>query len=506
MSRLMRMFVAGALCLSMASVTWAAETKEEKMTSDESQAQYQRKSITYLGIAASVGIPEPHLRIVESGIRKLTELPRFDYNAVELSSDFTIDQFVAELREYVKKASVDRAAAESEYEARFKRAKILASDIDRIMKSAYFYTISVSHFSNVEAKCPSGKLEAALLGCLPDAPGMLATLNANTTFYRANLVDESKAPYELIKKVTHIPTRGFKQFAVLPTPDTLVQLRESTGQQATRVATSGLAQFLSKGMKQIPVFQLKTPVQAALADGVEFMLGKAQGLGLDDTYDVTEFDAAGGKKLVGYVKVRKVSKDAKGTGDGSPSYAENVKVKQKFVGGEQLYEHPMIGVSLGVHAVMQMTFVDLLTNEDTGIYPGVGLYLDKNLANLIGISEFYFSVEGDILLLGEDGIGRNWMLVHAMAGVKKKWYMESLVFSAGVRGGVSYFQVDDYEDDTLGFGGDALLGVEYYIQPEFSVYLKGGFRFFTNPIFYGSGVDAEPEMGVNVSLGVFYAL
>ena len=42
----------------------------------------------------------------------------------------------------------------------------------------------------------------------------------------------------------------------------------------------------------------------------------------------------------------------------------------------------------------------------------------------LGLSEFYLSVEGDVLLLGDEH-----NLVHVMLGFKKKWYVTSLVIS-----------------------------------------------------------------------------
>jgi len=322
------------------SLAWAAETKEEKLTSDDTQQQYQRKSITYLGMVLESGVrvDADYLATAEKAIRAKTELKRFDYNQVSLNAEYNIDKFVADLREYVKNLAVDRAATEAEFEVRFKQARVYAKDVERIMNSAYFYHIKVYVLKVKRGKCPDGKLEAALLGCIPGTEGMIATINATTTFYRANLIDESKPAYTLVKEVRHgSPVKGFKSFKVIEVqPEHMERIRKETGLAAVALASNTLADFLSKGMKQIPDFQLKTPVTAALSDGVEFMLGSGEGVGLDDTYDVTEFDQAGEKTLLGYVKVRDIG-DAKGSGEGTPSYAEKVKEKRKFVGGEQPY-------------------------------------------------------------------------------------------------------------------------------------------------------------------------
>ncbi len=274
---------------------------------------------------------------------------------------------------------------------------------------------------------------------------------------------------------------------------------------AAAKASADLAKWLSKGMKKIPDFQLKTPVTAALSDGVEFMLGKGEGVGMDDTYDVTEFDAAGEKSIVGYVKVRDIG-DPKGTGEGTPTYGEKVKERRAFAGGELLYEHPMIGTAVGVHGVFEYAFSDLLGRKDgsgedkAGLYPGFGLYIDYDLAGAFGIAEFYLSLESDFLFLGDDHV-----LFHGMLGVKKKWYVTSWVLSAGARLGASYYLLSD-DENLYAVGGDAVLGLEYYFIPEFSVYLKAAFRYFTEPLGLENGsYDYQAELGANGSLGVFLA-
>lgn len=534
MSRFVRAGVVCTLVLGLAGIALGAETKEEKMAVDETQESYQRKSITYLGIVPEgVGVPEEDIGIIEKAIRRGIELKRFDYNAVALGNVYTIDQFVAELREYVKQRAVDRAAAEAEYEARFKRARVLASDIDRIMSSAYFYLIKVVAYRASPRICPWDPVAAAAQKCTPGAAGIQAMVNATVTFWKADLGEGGQPPYyTLVKEVRHAPVKGFAAYESPPepppasAPDEIVrqfrqmlaaynarlpQLQQDARLQAVAEAAGGLSLWLSKGMKQIPDFQLKTPVQAALSDGVEFMLGKDEGVRLDDTYDVTEFDPSGKKKIIGYVKVRKIG-EAKGTGEGNPSYAEKVKEKRKYVGGEQLYEHAMIGLAVGIHGVFEVVFKDLLKrldeatgDEKMGFYPGFGIYVDYNLAPVLGISEFYSSLEADVLLLGDDH-----NLIHAMLGFKKKWYITSLVVSVMARLGISYYLIGDTDTgdevpDLYAVGFDAGLGLEYYMIPEFSIYLKAMFRYFTAPFEEGYDERYEPEMGVNASLGVFLA-
>lgn len=92
-----------------------------------------------------------------------------------------------------------------------------------------------------------------------------------------------------------------------------------------------------------------------------------------------------------------------------------------------------------------------------------------------------------------------------MLGFKKKWYINSFVLSAGLRGGISYYINGDYSGDKLGGGGDIVFGAEYYIKPEFSVFLKVAGRFFTNPVEETGLKTSDFELGGNASLGLFAA-
>ncbi|MBN2493522.1 MAG: hypothetical protein JXR96_02930 [Deltaproteobacteria bacterium] len=525
-----------AMCLIVGSVS--AEDKIEKLSSDQTQAQYTRKSMTYVGIGIASGVrilPEA-LPLVEQGIRPGIELKRFDYNQVDINAFGSIEAFVEALRDYVKKRASDRAAAEAEYEDRFKSARVYAKDVDRIMSSAYLYDIRVNDHSVQPIICydevrtnKQGKKVRKEI-CRPGSPTspkhrpkMEAKLDLSVTFYHANLTDPNKKPYSLLKELRKHNTDsvsypGMPRRPKVSSPEAqrayqarleeyrrnLPAMQRDAGLQATGGAARGLQAIISKEMKQIPDFQLKTPVQTALSDGVEFMLGQAEGLGLDDTYDVTEFDAAGTKSLIGYVKVRKIG-DATGSGGGTPSYAEKVKEKRDFVGGEQLYEHPMIGINFGIHPVFEFTVKDILKDSDTdevGLYFGGGIHVDWDIANMVHWPEFYLTLDGDFLYLGDYGT-ESAFLTHWLLGAMKKFYIESLVIAIGLRGGIDYFVVgdDDSGDTLIGGGADLVLGLEYYVSPEFSAYLNLAGRFFTNPLSF-TGADANFEMGAHAQLGI----
>ncbi len=531
--------IASLLTLAWASASLAAESKEDKMQTDQTQARYTRKSITYLGISVASGlsVDDEHLKIIEEGYRKELELPRFDYNAVSLAGVYSIDQFVELLREYVKKVSYDRAAAEAEYEARFKSARVYMKDIERIMNSAYFYTLNVKSFKSGPWVCPENQGKGgALLNlftfqCVPGTPGVMTELDVSATFYRANLTDPNKPPYELIKDVTWIKTMEFTAI-VPPAPPapgagqalieafqralaefnaSLPQRQHEASLANTMKCAKNQGEILARELKKVPDFQLLTPVTSALSDGVEFMLGTKEGLALDDTYEVGEFDIAGKKTNIGFVKVRKVN-DNTGSGEGTPSYAEKVKERRKFVGGELMTEWPMLKLDFGIAAVFEVVFTDLLSrvndsgDKKMGFYPGAEIWAYKDMANIFKLPEFYLGIDADFLLVASED-QYSVYLIHAMVGAEKKWFANSLMFTAKLRAGISYYAVsfesgDSYEGDAVGFGADLGLSVQYYINPHFQPFLKVTGRFFTNPLDDSIFVDRPMEIGVMAALGL----
>ena len=519
MSRLILSLLVGTGIMTISRPCRGAETKDEKLTDDETQAKYLRKSITYLGVKADRGVvvDEPCLRAIEQAIRSKIEIERFDYNEVKISSTQTIDQFIRELRDYVKRRAVDRAASESEFDTRFKEARVYADDVKRIMNSAYAYRVRVTQFSAEKYVCSTNVVIAAASRCVPGEAGMKAELNATVTFYHMNLLDDIKPGYSILKEIQVDSAEAFFAYPKPPRSGSdraykkqlseykkaLSGMHSYTSAAATEKAAGDLGKGLSKEMKKMSVFQLLTPVTSASSDGVEFMLGKADGVGLDDTYDVNEFDAAGQIHHLGYVKVRKVG-HARGTGAGTPSYAEKIKESRGFVGGELLVEHPMVGLSMGLHGILELGLYDLF-GEEQGMssYPGAGFFIDWDMVDLLELSEVYLSFEGDVLFLGEAYWGKQVALIHLLAGVKKKWYVNSLVFTLGLRGGVGIYTVGDSHmgGTPVGLGGDAVLGLEYYIMPEFSLYLKAAGRYFTNPLEMARGNKPDPELAINLSLG-----
>ncbi len=502
-------FVAGSILVSLP--VSALETQEDKLRADQTQQHYTRKSITFLGtvIEGNLNVPDDARNAIEKIIRSEVELKRFDYNKIDISKFRSMGDFISALRQYVKKRAFDRAAAEAEFQQQFNSARVYMEDIDRVMKSAYFYQIEIFAYRTKHMICPFDSKTAMRLGCTPGVAGIKVVVNAKVAFYKADLKAKTGKGYSHLRTIKEMPAKGFTPFSVQPPPKPrhpsvpanasaeqkkmateaynramadwrramdeyrrrMPELEAKTRVKAVVEALSGpagLAKRLAMGVKKIPDFQLKTPVEAALSDGVKFMLGKGEALELDDTYEIVYYDVTGNKGRSGWVKVRDIG-DPKGSGEGTESYAEKVHVARKFVGGEMMFEYPMLKLDVGLHGVFEYTTGNLTnpaSSDEYGMYFGGGAYILYDLAPYIGWSEFWAGIEGDFLVVGETAAGDSVNLIHGMLGIHKKWYINSFVINIGLRGGISYYSTgDDSQNDILiGGGGDAVLGFEYYVS------------------------------------------
>ncbi len=550
--------VSATLVLLLDACYAAAQDKETLLQSDQTQAQYQRKSITYIGLRT---VPEASLEKKERSaiarhIKGAVEMKRFDYNSVNLKDFGTLEAFIAALREYVKKRAFDRAAAEAEYEARFKSARVYAADVDRIMSSAFLYSIDVLHLHSEPWVCWSEEIEVPAdkpdqppqkkieRKCRPgdpqnwmEQPEMRVGLSGRVVFLRANLQDETKPPSSPYSQIgwggddvqKYQPMPGPPPPAPVIPPGASKEERKEARERHRRemedyrrrvaeyraslpalqlgarlaaidAVAGSAAPGVRKRVKSLPEFQLKCPVVGMHDDMVQFMLGKPEGVGLDDTYDVAEFDAAMKKTVLGYVKVRQVG-DTAPSGQGTPSEAEKVREKKRFAGGEMLFEHPLMGASISPYFLFRWDVLGV--RGDPGPMFGGGCDFDFDLANALGSPEIYLSFAFDYLYAGEQ-----WHLVHTTLGFHKKWYATGLVFRLGGRVGLGVLAFSGEEgsapdaETKVSGGGLVELGLELYFIPEFSLFLEaegGYFGFFSGRDLLDDEIAAQAQLGLALS-------
>jgi hypothetical protein len=139
--------------------------------------------------------------------------------------------------------------------------------------------------------------------------------------------------------------------------------------------------------------------------------------------------------------------------------------------------------------------------DEPGPLFGGGMAFDFDLANAFGIPEIYLGVVIDYLYAGHD-----FHLPRFTLGLHKKWYATSLVFDLGGRVGLGALVyggdegVSRYNEDfKVSVGGLLTLGLEWYIIPEFSLFLRAEGGYFA----YVSGRDfVEDEVKINAQVGL----
>lgn len=496
------------LVLALTLPAAAAESKVEKMTSDESQASYKRKSITYMGMSVDRGVKatDAQLATLEKALRKRLEIARYDYNTVDAGQFGSMKQFVQALRDYVGKAAHDRAAAEAEYEERFKRARVLATDIDRIMDSVYLYEIHVIQLkAKRNMKCPTGLIAIAEQGlkseiaeetgqdikmCAPGESVVRGVVAVEVRFYKANLTAKSGPAYKLLRRFRESSASKF---------DAGSYYGNKAAEVAITVASYLQAWQLQVQIKSFAPFRMFTPITGVVGDEVEFHAGKSDAIRIDDTYGIIEYDQAGAPVEIGWAKVRKVG-DADGKGGGNPSVAEVITTKGKLAGGEQLFEKPMLNLGVELFGSATYAFTHVLNEDESGFYYGGGLMVNWDLGPKLGIPDFYLLVGGDYMVI-DSGVG----MVHAGLGIKKKWYLGPLGLGIGLRAGIAYMMgAEDAAGDTItafGAGGDLIVAFEYYITPHWHAFLHVVPRFYQLFGFDEAGTVPR-ELGVGGNLGI----
>ena len=270
----------------------ATDGKYRQLSSDQTQASYQRKSITYLGMdcGSGVDVDLPVKQAIESALRRHIEIARFDYNEVKGTGAMSMEQLARQLRDYVKQRAVQRAASEAEYDPRFKSARVYSFDVERVMKSAYLYTVRLTLFRAGKYTCPGNVLLAAANACVPGEAGMKVKLNATVTFYHLNLDNDSQPAWTVVKELRADPAEAFFAYPTAPTSSGRQAREESrreleeykkalsdmdgyTTARAASKAADELGRWLAKEMKKLPAFQLPPSLLAVLPAGRSWCRG-----------------------------------------------------------------------------------------------------------------------------------------------------------------------------------------------------------------------------------------
>jgi hypothetical protein len=256
--------------------------------------------------------------------------------------------------------------------------------------------------------------------------------------------------------------------------------------------------------KKMEAFKLTGEISEATFFGVTLNLGNKEGVGLDDTYWVEEFEESATGEIVknkrGFVKIREVGDNKRD--ENATSYAQTI-TGSNYSQGLTVTELPMLGINaligFGTFPVtispivktdnfmtQAPNFYAKIKSESNTAY-GASLSFQTDLANATRLSELWGHIGGAIGITSIDGtiftnngsdssdIGAS-LTGYVNLGVLKKFYFRrfGLLFQADAKYAMTYISVSGKDNNTYkltngNFGLDGRAGLEIYLSPVFSI-------------------------------------
>jgi hypothetical protein len=255
--------------------------------------------------------------------------------------------------------------------------------------------------------------------------------------------------------------------------------------------------------KKMEAFRLIGEISEATFFGVTLNLGNKEGVGLDDTYWVEEFEESATGEIVknkrGFVKIREVGDNKRD--ETATSYAQTI-TGSDYSQGLSLTELPLLGINglvgfgtfpVTISPIVKTkdfmkeapNFYAKINSESNSAY-GATLSFQTDLANTAKISEFWAHVGGAIGVTSIDGkifaysgadsidIGAS-LTGYVNLGLIKKFYFRrfGLIFQADAKYAMTYISVSGRDNATYkltngSLGLDGRAGLEIYLTPALS--------------------------------------
>ncbi len=268
--------------------------------------------------------------------------------------------------------------------------------------------------------------------------------------------------------------------------------------------------------KKMEAFQLSGEVTDASFFGVHMNLGTKEGVGLDDTYWVEEFQETESGDIVknkrGFVKVREVGDNR--TDEQARSYAQTI-TGSDYSRGLSVTELPLLGINGLAGGIVFPVSVGTFDNRSTSFLAskekvnfsavvkseskqavGAMLAFQTDLAKASRVSELWLSLGGAIGVLSVDGKFYNKEMTdsadigaslsgYVNLGLVKKFYIRRFGFflQADLKYALTQLSASgndgtSYKLTHSGFGADGKGGLEVYLNPRLSIGAGAEYNLF----------------------------
>lgn len=454
---------------------------------------------------------------LSQGIQK--ELPRFDYQNLELPPGSDLNAFMQTVYRYQQENAGALAARKEVPDMRFGSKVVSWQETLKVMNAAFVMV----------PKWSFGAMKLENLHQPKDASSwyvdLTADLHLNLEIYRLNdgqieLYDALQEDWEISKElpVNNMSTildsikEGTGGLAdpenplvsplIIEALKTIAPFKEilasSADQQLGREALAKLESDvyanLIKDLKSKSAFILKNQIEDVLPDRdrVQVLLGAGEtaetlGTELDQGFKVVEYQLENGQEQtleLGYIKLREHDKEN--------LYLQPIIARRDFELGDQLIEYPLLGTNLDLFAGTASLGLD--GDEQNQFAPQAGLRFEFSLAKALKVSELYgllsagvgmpLSTEQNLSQFSgsNPGLDAFALPMSIELGLLKRWYLRQWILEAGVQGGalVGLLLNSEIENmpTTLSPGLSAFVGTGWQVSPDFLIGLQGGWRFF----------------------------
>jgi hypothetical protein len=451
----------------------AADANKDQATQVERSAEkYQRKTLLYFGakplgfkmwgLAALSGNSLFTVRwlseMVGNKVGKATRLKRFDFVDLPWGTRPTLS-VLRMFSEYINSAKENKAEAEAEYLERYKTFDIKASDLDRIMNSAYYYEteLTKARIERFAKKVCYRWVTKKVKGKSQKSCAQWGKERVCVAYGRHNGKKKCRKyktkwrfRCRLAARTDFYHLKHSHPFSSRFASVSAGAKHESdTPQHACKSAAGSVASAISLKMRRIEEFRLKAPVIDMRKQRTElgFNLGSKEGLRIDQGMYIVEYDAQNQRKKIGYSRVRQVGNNTKNRK--ANSWAQRLTGRGGL--GKQLLEDPSHGASFSV---------------------GFGNNLNLNfagnmgyIANSAGFSETWLYLSAYLPADGQSDIA------YGALGVKKLWYTGR--YGVGFRLGAGFAEDENSADDVL-VAADAQGVVEVMFGGWGALQLQGG--------------------------------
>jgi hypothetical protein len=481
------------LALGIALVAPAAYAQES--VPSRLQVTDQKSAITILQ-------PAPH-PLYDLFTDKFVELGRFDYFPLSYRND-TKQESIADLSTKFQKYLNDNAAALAakgkKPDLDFGGVVLTGEKLDKLLSSAYIMAPNW-RFSPISLSDPKSVTDADGMETITvEAKSTLTLENEVVNVQTGKVIGKQSQIWPVSRKIelkAHSNESAAKRKVKQQIFD--AEIKAATGadpmnyfkKNELAASTEIIMASVLSDVRKLDAFVLRSKLVEDNGS-LKMLLGSNMGVTHDSTYNVYR-NENGQMVNVGFLKVRDIQ-----DGDSSIQGIRNLGYEPD----DQLIEHPRTGFDSGLK--LGMTTFD--PKGGSALAPALMLTAERNLAQQFknsALSETYLTTDLNFMLPMQEDMSKLLVGAQGLVGVKKRFYLNQVVLSAGLKGGVTASNgtvaqtrnvsnnagspiSDDSNIDVIGagFGAGPAVGLEYQFNPDLKIGLDLGFLFFTpvNPV------------------------